>query len=217
MYGLDFAVQLSVNSVDFSPGGAVSLPAVLSPLKPQRVAIKFDVVGGVGIPATDSPGFAALTLPPTTPLVPSLTSDFHATNPEIVSDNTLTCFRAALYTVFGAHAAGSSQPRIEVVFDGLELTGVFDPQIETIVRGFASAIVHLVVVPRLVERIPTHFNIKIDKVKDTPTQTITVGLNYIISIVVPQSGPSSSGAAIYNPAFEDDTLKVSLSVSEASS
>ena len=224
MYGLDFAVHLALVGIDISPGGNIPLPPTLAPLKAQRIAARFDLVGGVGLP--DAQTLAGLTLPPIQPRVPNFKNDLATKNQAVISVPTMTGFSAGLTAVFGARSGWDPDedhnlpPRVTVTFDGLDVSGAFDPKLETVIDGVANTIVQLVVLPRLDALIPRSKTLSIKRDTHTPTQTIHFELKYDVALYLPltlppSSPPGSGSLPTYNPAFEDNQLKLYLTVKKS--
>lgn len=199
LYALDYAIQLSVVAIDFSPGSNINLPPPLAPQKPQRMALHIDVQGGVGLPPLNV--IESITDVPVTPLVPDIAKDFQTSNQKVIPADSLTCFSVDLFVVGGA---GLQNAAVNVVFDGLKITGIVTPEIEAIVETYAKFVVQLVVIPRLKTIIPTQRDVTLPKMG----ASIDLSLSYRLSLSpVPASVPN-------NPAFEDDEVKVFINATE---
>jgi hypothetical protein len=197
-YALDYAAQLTLTAVDFSPGGIINLPPPLAPQQPQRVSLEVQVRGGIGLPSDQALG--AIHDVPLTPVIPDFSLDFGNQNQTVIHPEKLTCFTTTVYLVVGASLHDG---KIQAVFDGIKFTGSLDPAIESIAETYARMVVQLVVLPRIAQLAPTHIVYSLP-----PIQDITLNLTYNISLTpVPASVPN-------NPAFEADQIKTFLDVAE---
>ena len=203
-YGVNFAVQLVDLRIDFHPGDEFALPAELNPpLKPQRLAIKLTLCGGIGCPPAEIVGQF---IPPqkgtakpgeTRPNEPDRPRESVPIIP--LPTRQLICFCLDAYATGGIRIVSyNSKPYLEPFIDGFEIVDIKPVGLENSLECYISLMLKLVVLPGLrilLQHAPLNLTQGATDLFPQPT-------NVILS-------PMPVSAALpNNPAIEEDLLKV---------
>jgi hypothetical protein len=209
LYALDWCAQLTKAVVDFSPGNVLTLPPELGTLGPQRFAIGATVCGGLACP----PGELVDHLP-FNPERPSLgppkayerTAVYERSTAyerptglrprpplEVLPTRGFRCFCLDGFVVGGARFTGPPH-RQHVIgrLDGIEIVDIKPEGLENSIECYGSLVTRLVLLPQLA--VPTVEFVEQD----------LMGARVAI-----EPSPVSAGIA-FNPALEDDQIKVFL-------
>lgn len=203
-FGVNFAVQLVDLRIDFHPGDEFALPPELNPpLKPQRLALKLTLCGGLGCPPAEIVG--QFIPPPNSSAKPG---DKRPNDPErpreappIVPLPTrqLLCFCLDAFATGGIRIVNyNGKPYLEPFLDGFEIVDIKPTGLESSLECYLSLLLKLVVLPGLrilLQHAPLNLTQGATDLFPQPT-------NVILS-------PMPVSAALpHNPAIEEDLLKV---------
>ena len=203
MYGINFCFQLTRAEIDFHPGNVFTLPPELAPLAPQRFAFHFRVCAGLGCPPKElidqlQPALPDPGRPPGTAAGPTKERGQPKPPPVPIPTRKLECFCLDLYAVCHFEVTGPpGDQKLQGKVDGLEIVDIKPDGLENSLECYMNLMVRFVLLPRL--------SIAIGKfVFDIPNLT---------SIAI-EATPTSA-AVPYNPAIEEDQLKVFINVEAA--
>lgn len=192
-YGVNFAAQVTNLRLDFHPGDEFNLPAELTPpLKPQRLALKLTVCGGIGCPRPD---IVDKLIPP-----PEPKEDRKSAKPPLVllPVQRLNCFCVDAYATGGIRIAQYyGQPYLEPFLEGFEIVDIKPEGLENSLECYVTLLLRLSVLPGLrilLKHAPLNLTQGAADLFPTPT-------NVALSPV-----PTSPGLP-YNPALEENQLK----------
>ena len=184
-YGLDYVIQLTRAEVDFSPGNVIALPAELNPPLPaQRLALHFQVCAGLGCPSDD--------------LVTSLLhqhqrTDGRQTDIIVLPSTQLNCFCLDVYAIGDARIVGPAND--ERVFPNVDALDIVDIKPD----GLENSLLCYVELMLKLGLLADGFSI--------PNLTQS-----FMGITVSPVPTPVSAAVPFNPALEDDQLKLFVNV-----
>lgn len=185
---MDFCFQITEAEVDFHPGNKFDLPPQLDPpLKSQRFAIRARVYGGLGCLSTEVVEGIELPPPPDKGEKPP--------PPIVHHPKKLTCFCFDLFTVGHVEVTGSSgNQKLQGKVDGLEIVNIQPVGLENSLECYLSLLLQLVILPRT--------SIALEKMVFEMMNGATITLSLT----------PTSPAVPFNPAIEDDQIKVFIDV-----
>ncbi|HWO20365.1 MAG TPA: hypothetical protein VNO30_16465 [Kofleriaceae bacterium] len=211
-FGLEYCLQLAELSIDFHPSNVHTLPAALAPPLPeQRFSLKGRACAGLNCPSTDlliklAPNERAFSPvidtgthrqpardpagnpPKDAPLVTQT-----PTRPFPFNREGIICFCLDLFAVLHLEREGSAAaPIISLRLDNLEIVDIEPVRLENAVECFLKTILIMSVLPK-----------------------VKLALNALILSVgkVLTIGPTPISAAVpFNPAIENDQIKVFVSL-----
>ncbi len=195
--GLDMAVQLTKAEVDFSPGNVIALPAELNPPLPaQRLALHFEACAGLGCPSDRTVGHLqkGLAHSDRTTLENSLGRTEGQGKVIVLPTSELTCFCLDLFGIGQVSVSGpTGHQRIFPQVDGLDIVEIKPDGLENALLCYMKLMLQLGV-------LSGGFAI--------PDLTLHL-TNFppISAMLTP-----TSGALPFNPALEDDQLKLFVNV-----
>lgn len=211
VFGLNFCAQLTEVQVDFHPGNFITLPPELRSLGAQQFAFHVRACGGIGCPSKELINRITLLQPQPeehkTPRIvgqptgerPKPNDDRPRLPPRPLPMDRLDCFCLDLFAVCHFEIIGpSGNQRLIGRLDGLEIADIKPDGLEYSIECYLSALVQLVLLPRLSVLIDTF-------VFDIPVAGIT-------NATVMVSATPTSAAVPNNPAVESDQLKVLIDV-----
>lgn len=213
-FGLEYCLQLTELSIDFHPGNIHVLPAELGPpLKEQHFSLRGQACAGLDCPTTSILRRLAPDEPAFFPIV-SKGSDFiHQQEPPreqrppdgpVVTRTPVRpfpfnregrlCFCLDLFAVLHVERLGGTiDPVISLQLDNLEIVDVAPDRLESAIECFLRATLIMGILP---------------KVK-LALNALAFNIAGVLNI-----GPTPISAAVpFNPAIEDDQIKVFISVS----
>lgn len=204
-YGINFAVQVVDLRIDFHKGDEFALPPELGPpLKPQRLAIKLTVCGGLGCPPAD---IVNQFIPPPADSKPKGPKDERPNpdrpppRPDLIPLPTrqLLCFCVEAFAVGGVRIATyNGRPYLEPFVDQIEIVDIKPTELENNLECYIGLVLKLSVLPGLrilLQHAPLNLTQGATDLFPQPT-------NVVLSPV------PASGVVPNNPAVEDDQLKV---------
>jgi hypothetical protein len=183
--GLDYAVQLTRAEVDFSPGNVITLPAELNPPLPaQRIALHVQVCAGLGCPSDDVVGNYRFR---------------HGRNDDrqrgivVLPAAKLNCFCLDAYAVGDVRISGpANDERIFPNVDGLDIVEISPDAIEDSFLCYVELMLKLGL-------LADGFSIP-----NLATTVMGIGVT---------AAPTPTGPSLpFNPALEDDQLKLFVNV-----
>ncbi len=190
---LNFCFQITKVEVDFHPGNIVTLPPELNPpLKPQSFAFYTRVCGGLGCLSKD----IVEGIPPPQPLPPPEKEEpTPKPPPEVPSPRELVCFCLDLVVVGHVEVTGSTgNQKLLGKVDGLEIVDIKPEGLENSLECYLNLLLQLVILPRT--------SIALEKMVFDILNLATITLSLT---------PTSSTVP-FNPAIEEDQLKVFIDV-----
>jgi hypothetical protein len=212
-FGLEYCFQLSELSIDFHPGNVHALPQELTPpLKPQRFSLKARACAGLACPGieilnkyapSERPFFPVVFGPDSPVQQPKRPKeDDKKDDPIVVATPTspfpfdrknVLCFCLDLFVILGIERGGpANEPFISFRLENLEIVDVKPAGLEDSVECYLKSVLILGILPKVKLALRALvFNIK-DFLTINPTP---------ISAAVP-----------FNPAVEDDQIKVFITV-----
>ena len=148
-FALNFSVQIVDVKIDFHPGNVVTLPAELSPLAAQRLAISLTVCAGIGCPPAQ---VIADNIPPP----PDPNADPNAPPPPPPPQVVLPPGQRLICVCLNAALTGSLRFKeyfqhffLEPVVDRLEITDIQPPDLESGLECIIDATLRLSFLPQL--------------------------------------------------------------------
>lgn len=212
-FGLEYCLQLAELSIDFHPGNVHTLPPELAPpLAPQHFSIKGRACAGLSCPRTGILTELAPDEPAFFPVIPTGTDFVKQDRPPrdqpgkdgpIVTTTPRTpfpfnregviCFCLDLFAVLHVErSGGTATPTISLKLDNLEIVDVTPAGLENATECFLRAMLIMGVLP---------------KVK-LALEALMFKVGDVLTI-----GPTPISAAVpFNPAIEQDQIKVFISL-----
>ncbi len=195
--GLDFAVQLTKAEVDFHPSNTITLPAELNPPLPtQQLALHFEVCAGLGCPSDEviSNLQHGLSQSDRANLASNLSVTGNDQGVIVLPVSQLTCFCLDLYGTGHVNVSGPiGNQRVFPAVNGLDIVEIKPDGLENSLLCYAKVMLQLGLLAGGFAIPPLVLNL-------TNLLPISVGLT-------PTSGPLP-----FNPAIEDDQLKLFINV-----
>ena len=211
-FGLEYCLQLAELSIDFHPSNVHALPPELSPpLQPQHFSFKGRACAGLACPGVD---ILTRLAPEEQPFFPQIgKNDFvqqrqpaaegkndgknkdgplvkqTPTRPFPFNRKGILCFCLDLFAVLHVEREGTpADPIIALRLDNLEIVDIKPDGLEDAAECFLKAMLIIGVLPKV--------KLALDAVTFTVAKVLTVG-------------PTPISAAVpFNPAIEDDQIKV---------
>lgn len=196
--GLDYVVQLTKGEVDFSPGNVIALPAELNPpLAAQRLALHFQVCAGVGCPDEE---VSRLFLPhgvrperPTDAIRDPNRGQREPTGPTRLPSSKLNCFCLDLYAFgHGGITGPSGNEHAFARVDGLDIVEVKPDGLEDSFLCYLKLMLNLGIL--------------------SGGYSIPALSKTLAGVTITAEPTPASAAVPFNPALEDDQLKVFINV-----
>jgi hypothetical protein len=144
-FGVDFAAQVSDIKIDFQPGDEFTLPAELTPLKPQRFAVQVKVCGGIACPADQAvdaliPPPQAQADPPQNPPPPLIPLPL----------GEVQCFCLDAFATGGVRFKQYAGVwYLEPFLDGIEIVDITPPGLESSLECYIKLVLKLSILPGL--------------------------------------------------------------------
>lgn len=202
--GLDWCLQITDAQIDFHPENVIDLPPELGEIPPQRLGLRLRACFGLSCPPAD----VMEKILPMMELLATLENDQRPTfdEPIVLETRELTCFCLELYGV--AHfewgtIGNDPQQWLKPRLDGLEIVDLQPTPMENIIECYVSTVLRLGVLPGL--------NTKMEKLIFDVTAALEeegIEVGQQISL---QPTPVSA-AVPFNPAIEDNQLKVFINL-----
>jgi hypothetical protein len=209
-YGLEYCLQLAELSIDFHPSNVHTLPAELAPpLAAQHFSIKGRVCAGLACPTTDLLIKLAPAERPFFPVVGKGTDFVHQekpprdrpsdkdgpvvaqtpTQPFPFNREGVLCFCLDLFGVLHVEREGTStDPVVSLRLDNLEIVDIKPDGLENAAECFLRAMLIMGVLPKV--------KLALDALIFSVGNVLTIGPTPL------------SGAVPFNPAIENDQIKV---------
>jgi hypothetical protein len=209
--GLDWCLQISDAQIDFHPENVIDLPPELGEIPPQRVGLRLRACFGLSCPSAD-------VIEKILPMIEVLAtaednkSPFDIAAPStfdetiVLETRELTCFCLELYGV--AHfewgtIGNDPQQWLKPRLDGLEIVDLQPTPMENIIECYAATVLRLGILPGV--------SVKMEKLIFDVTAALEeegIEVDQQISL---QPTPISA-AVPFNPAIEDNQLKVFINL-----
>jgi hypothetical protein len=191
LVALNYCFQLTKARIDFHPGDVVTLPPELNPpLAKQSFAIYVRVCGGIGCPSKE----AVDALPPIPPPPPKEEKG-PPQPPTVPEPRKMECFCLDLYVTGHVEVTGSvGDQKLTGKIDGFEIVDIKPEGLENSIECYIKMLLYLVIMPRT--------SIALEKMVFDILNLATITLTLT----------PTSAAIPYNPAIEDDQLKVYIDV-----
>jgi hypothetical protein len=209
-FGLEYCLQLAELSIDFHPGNVHALPPQLAPpLEPQRLSIKGRVCAGLNCPSADILNRVAPAEPPFFPVISTGTNFVHQDKPPRDKDPNkdgplvtrtptqsfpfnregIICFCLDLFAVLYVVREGTAtDPVVALKLDNLEIVDVAPNGLENAVECFLKAMLIMGVLPKV--------------------KLALSALSFSVGNVLTIAPTAISAAVPFNPAIENDQIKV---------
>jgi hypothetical protein len=203
--GLNFVVQLTKAAVDFSPGNAITLPAELNPPLPaQRLALYFQACAGLGCPPDEAlrdtqrqrvqPALPAAPPAELRPRPPIPTFPPRGSEVVVLPTAKLTCFCLDLFAIGEASIAGpAGHQRVFAAVDGLDIVEIKPDGLEDSLLCYLKVMLQLGILAG-----------------GLAIPDLTVHLTNLPPISAALT--PTSAALPFNPALEEDQLKLFVNV-----
>jgi hypothetical protein len=214
-FGLEYCLQLAELSIDFHPGNVHVLPPQLAPpLAAQRLSIKGRVCAGLNCPNADILNRLAPVEPAFFPVIPTGTDFVHQdkpprddkdpnkdgpivtrtpTRPFPFNREGILCFCLDLFAVLHVAREGTAaDPVVAVKLDNLEIVDVAPVGLENAVECFLKAMLIMGVLPKV--------------------KLALNALSFSVGNVLTIAPTAISAAVPFNPAIENDHIKVFVTV-----
>lgn len=202
--GLDWCLQITEAQIDFHPENVIDLPAELGEIPPQRLALHLKACFGLSCPPAD----VVEKILPFIEVLATLEDDQLPTfdEPIVLETRALTCFCLELYGV--AHfewgtIGNDPQQWLKPRLDGLEIVDLQPTPMENIIECYVSTVLRLGVLPGL--------NTKMEKLIFDITAALEEEGIEVEEQISLQPTPISA-AVPFNPAIEDNQLKVFINL-----
>lgn len=202
--GLDWCLQITEAQIDFHPENVIDLPSELGEIPPQRLALHLKACFGLSCPPAD----VVEKILPFIEVLATLEDDQLPTfdEPIVLETRALTCFCLELYGVahFEWGAIGNDpQQWLKPRLDGLEIVDLQPTPMENIIECYVSTVLRLGVLPGL--------NTKMEKLIFDITAALEEEGIEVEEQISLQPTPISA-AVPFNPAIEDNQLKVFINL-----
>lgn len=202
--GLDWCLQITEAQIDFHPENVIDLPSELGEIPPQRLALHLKACFGLSCPPAD----VVEKILPFIEVLATLEDDQLPTfdEPIVLETRALTCFCLELYGV--AHfewgtIGNDPQQWLKPRLDGLEIVDLQPTPMENIIECYVSTVLRLGVLPGL--------NTKMEKLIFDITAALEEEGIEVEEQISLQPTPISA-AVPFNPAIEDNQLKVFINL-----